>query len=430
MGDFQITGSYQGMDVLACAVTRKPGLTPDSSWIDVPMEQLSALGFSMADTFRLWGAAQINEPVGPVSLSALQALLGGDGTVTTQPPTANQLLRCAPLTFQTTLDGQAVEGGQVNLAFMFIDPSGIEELVEDLRDALDHNTGRVRIHLVDFRHYWADYGSPCYGRYNFVNEDGSHDPKTINKSTNKPFTAVDLFQYVARFLPGKPPIHSASDIFDNQDLQDPVNIHMKMELPSVWMKHLLEAYEMELHLTFDYQLLIVKKNTPIAVRQFALGDDVTGSSPLPVDLPDNPTSEKITVYVNDSPEAVLVAGGLRQVRNTEQCVPVFIDEFNQVQRLEDVEAVWGYTLSQAYANRLIHPSKSFEDMTGDDAPTKRKRIEIARKHFFKTYAPSSLFRDPGDNDFPQGNPAPVVAWPVERERHPLLPMKHPWYTPK
>ncbi len=425
--DFNCQVTYQGYDALACSVNRKPGVTSDHSWVDLATEDVKRI--VVREDFRLWQSVGVKDAVGPIPLPVARRLLRP--TITTPPlPGAEGFLRGGLLEMQTSVDERTEQDGSFKIFFMFLAPSGMEEIEEDLSDALLHNKGRLRVNLVDFRHFWRNHGSPMFGRYNIVNENGKFDFRTI-QAGGEPWSAADVFDWIAISLPGSPAIHRASEI--NGSVPAPVNLDMKGELPVEWLSKLLDAYGMECHLTFDHQLFIARRGASHTVRRFRFRNgDQAQALPMSA-LPENPIAEKKTIFVNDRPEAVMVVGERRQRRWTARYEPAFIDEDQQVRRMADLDLLWGYSLDAALEQALQPPEKSYEDVPGDPAQ-RFARIRIAKKDFFKLYAPSFLFQGvqpTGGQAPPPGGPvgAPADYWPFETERHPLMPMKDPWFLP-
>jgi hypothetical protein len=419
MSEYRTVATYMGFTCQAYALDRKPGVTPDTGWVELATEEVGVI--RILQDLRLWQAAGVKEPAGPWTVAAAKRILRA--TVTGLPE-AKVLRRGGPLIITTFDDDRQVD--QVRLEPMFIAPSGIEEKYDDMEDALLHNHGVIRINVTDFRHFWQKNGTPMFGRVNMTLGNGRFDERTIDQQTGKPFTLADVMNAVALALPGSPSIHPKSDVFDERE---PVNLDMKLELPVEWLSRLLDAYNMESHLTHNSQLFIKRRGRQHQVRRFRSSPD-SDPKPLPVAAdPEHPNVEKKTVFVIDRPEGVTVVGGRRQRRVVSQCEPVFIDVDGSVRRMSDLPVLWGYSVDDAQLQMAVESSKQFDDIPGEQT-LKFKRIKIAQRDFFKLYAPSMLFQNPVTIPGGDGGARPPVRlaseyWPFDRIEHPLLPVLDP-----
>ena len=422
---FVTEGTYQGFPLTGWSIPRKPGLSPDTGWVEMPIENLKSL--NVKSQFRPWvtlgknGKAKKKEPPGPMHMGAALAILKAifDTQVEERGGQKNEkgeLRRGGPLTMTSqSLKGQPSEDQIVTLDPMFIHPSGIREQEIDLASAALHEEGTIRIAVMDIRYWWDKYGTPVYGNYNVTNKWGSFDEQYfIDK---KPSPLGDFMKYLCLCLPGSPTVHPESDCFKG-GLAHPQNIKMRFELPSVWLARLLEAYGMEIHLLRQSSVYISKRggqHSPQFFTRFPGGDDTS--------IPLSPTYEKKTPYSVDVPEGVFVAGGQRQRRVTTLCEPAFTDEDGQVRRLSELPKLWnGYTVRQAMAQAVLGHEKAYEDVPHSDGKQWHNRAEIARRDFFKMYAPAWMF------DTPKGTAVVSDFWNSELKTHPFMPMDDPVYS--
>jgi hypothetical protein len=429
MADNDLTiseATYQGYTVHGLSLDRKPGVTSDGGFVEVDLEDVKQI--LVRDDFRLWQAAELKEAAGPFPMQ-VQKQLARPTVTDSLPPSAKGFKRGGTLIMKTTTKGAPLD--PVILSPMFLAPSGIEETEEDLESAIEHREGRLRVNLVDFRHFWQENGTPVFGRYNLLRANGKFDEETLGPG-GEPWSASDVFDYVTYCLPGSPAIDKASDVFDETNFPPPVDVDMKLELPVEWLKRLLDTYALECHLTHNSQILLKKRGTKHQVRKFRRSPGAA-PAPLPaVILPDNPPEEKKTIFILDRPEAVMIVGERRQRRVTATCVACFIDEDQKARKMQDLPTLWGYSLEEAQVQSLLRSEKAYDDIEGKDANQKFARIRIARKYFFKLYVPEMFFtRPPAPPGFgPLQQQAPAEFWPDEKDTHPFLPMKDPWWVPK
>lgn len=426
--------TYQGYAVEALAIDRKPGVTSDTGFVELDIEVIKQ--FILKPEFRLWQVARAAEPAGPFPITVADRLLRPSRSGEILPPSIKGFRRGGSLVMNSKLkktDGteEQVGNGTV-LTPMYLAASGIEEIEEDLESAIKHEEGRLRVNLVDIRDFWGGHGTPLAGRYNIVRENGGHDDSTVDPATKKPFTAFQVFNYIALCLPGSPAILNHADIKDELKYPAPVNLDMKFELPVEWFKKMLDAYDLECHLTHDSQLVLLKRGAAHLVRNFR-SVPMGPRNPLPESiLPENPVVEKKTFFTLNRPEAATVAGDRRQRRYAATCVPAFIDEDGGVRKLDELPLLWGYSMEDALEQAMLRSEKAYDNVPGSDANQKFARVRIARKYFFKLFVPAMFFAEPptppglGAVDLTSGA---SVFWPDERSANPFLPMKDPWWLP-
>jgi hypothetical protein len=420
------TASYQGIDAIKCSVDRKPGLTSDAAWVEMLIDNLAKI--DLKPQFRPWADINRKEFPGPAHMGGVLKALRGAGASQATPSggggaKAGELKRGGPLVMTTTPIG-ATPGGPsggrtVTLKPMFVSPSGIREVEEDLAFARLHDEGTIRIGLVDIRYWWDKYGTPVWGDYNIANEYGVFDKDYLDKGTGKPYTLHNFFEYLCACLPGAPLVSTAS-VTKTGKFNPPQNVKMRFELPSYWLHRLLEDYGLELHLTRESNVYIGLRGAHHTVRsftQFAGGNEFS--------IPDEAEYEKKTIYTVDVPEGVFVAGGRRMRRMVSSCLPCFVDEDGQIRALDDLPKLWGgYTVKQARQQALLSGEKAYIDVPGKDGRQKHARVQIARRYFWRMYAPAWMFEDDPTRK------GVLRYWDVKAKKSPFLPMKDPVFTPE
>lgn len=416
-------GTYQGKDLLAWSVDRKPGLSSDSAWVEMLVDDLG--GIELNNSFRPWVEIHRKEPPGPMSMFAALRVLGGPGQTATQPPgsssqKAGVLKRGGDLVLETTAErggpGGPKDGDEPNLVKlspMFVAPSGIREVETNLAAAQLHNQGRIRVGLVDIRHWWDKVGTPVWGDYNITNRYGRFDKAYLDRATEEASPLSDFFKYLCFCLPGSPILHPSSVVF-SESFNPPQNIRMRFELPSLWMWRLLDAYGLELHLTHDSNVVITRRLDSHEVGKFVR---VPGGTAKGISVA--PNEEKKTVFAVDRPEGVFVSGGRRSRRISVQCAPAFVDEDGQIKLMEDLPAIWGdgFTIQEAMKERLMNPAGAYAFLPGKDARQVARRRKIALQYFFKFYIPRTCI-DPDSKTI-------RTLWNFGEKEHPLMPMKNP-----
>lgn len=425
--EYEVSATFMGFPVQGFSIDRKPGLTSDTGYIDLPTELVKNI--IIDPEFRLWQSANIKEPAGPFNPETARKL-SRPTVFTEQPAKVTGLVRGGNLRIITKKG--TFKNSPVNIGPLFIAPGGIEELQADLENALAHNEGDLRVNVVDFRHFWQRNGTPVLGEYNIPLENGKFDDRSINQRTKKPWTLPEIMLMITRSLPGSPSIESTSDIFD-KDVREPVNLNMELDLPVEWLSRLLFIYDMEMHLSLNSTLFIKKRGRDHKVRRFR---DQPSNSPKPLPFaagPNNPNEEKKTVFMLDRPEAVLIVGSRRHQRVVSPYLPAYFDTDGTLQALASLPTRWGYSLAQAFAGSTLKEEKAYMDMPGAD-DVREARMEIARRDFFKVYAPAYLFASSiplpaQDGGLVRITPTGVQPWPFERGKHELLPMLDPHFLP-
>lgn len=417
--------TYQGYPVEALEIDRKPGVTGDYGYVDLDLEFAKEI-FVRPD-FRLWQAWNRPEPAGPFSLFVESTL--STPTITDEPDVrpVKGFLRGGPLAMKST-DGNGPIGEPIRLNPIFLAPGSFDEIEADLEKAIEHKEGRLRLNVTDIRHFWQRNGTPVFGRYNMTLPNGKPDKSTVDPVTEELVPAFRFFRYLCRCLPGSPALSKDSDVFNEKDFRPPVKVDMTMQLPVFWMARLLEAYDLELHLSHLSEVVLKKRGRQHQVRRFR---SVPGERPKPLPapvLPDNPVEEKRVDYVLDRPEGVTVVGDRRRRRYVLVCSPAFIDENGRPRLMKDLDKLWGYSIEKAQEQALLGAEKAYENIQGADSEQHFTRVQIARKYFFKLYIPNTLFVTP---PFAEVEGGPVSDyWPDDLAPHPWLPMEEPWWLPE
>ena len=378
--------------------------------------------------FRLWGAGGFQEPAGPFTMDLTPLVRAAGATRTAQTTAASGLRRGGPLVLQTVdpSNGASNPDDTVKLDPMFISASGIDEILVDLKN-VDPTIGRVRVTVTDIRNWWAEYGTPVYGRYNILLPNGKIDERTKNPKTKEPWTIFESLDYLACCLPGSPIVAFSRDLKKAaKDLPIPVNMLMRHELPIVWLRKLLDVFRFEPHLSKTSNLFFCRRAGKHSVGTFARFADGDKTS-----IPTAANFQKRTTFILERPEAAMVVGGLRQRRITEPMVAAFIDTDGQIRRMQDLPSLWGYSLNEALIQALVSSDKAYENIKGPTPRIRLQRIQAAQKFFFKLYAPASLFT----LDVAGGVFGPKVGagvrrfWDFENQKHPQYPALDPWWTP-
>ncbi len=428
MSDGESSAKYQGVTVQAGFMDRRPGLTGDIGFLDFNLADLKAI--KVTQPFRLWLDGRFTETPGPLTIQAAKKLRqqAQPTTPTTSTPSRKDGLdRGGGLTLTTKVDnGTNTDNNVTEMRGIYLLPSGIEELESDNDNAFSHSEGIVRVPVTDIRHFWAENGTPVYGDLNVLLENGQFD-ETTTKDGQTPWSLKEFLDFLCLGLPGSPNI--SGKVLDDSTRGVPINIKMRLELPSYWLSEPIDAFGLELHLTFGAAVYFAeraKKHTPRSFARDAGGN----ASALGV----NPAVEKKTVFVLDRPESVMVVGSLRQQRIRRQFIPVFIDEDQKVKRMADLKSHWGYSFDQALGQAMIREDKAYEDIPGKDLAQRFARQKIAKAHFFKLYAPLSLFNtDQGGGTRPGAPVATAggvgVYWDFSKKKCPFLPALDPWWTP-
>jgi hypothetical protein len=420
MARYDSSGSYQGVPITGCSVDRKPGLSSDSSWVEILTDDLGKI--ELDTQFRPWADIKRKEIAGPASVYGILKAMSGAGA-TAGGGSASQakngvLQRGGALILESKSSaGAPVDksdiGGLIKLDPMFVSPSGIREAQEDLARAEEHREGRTIIGLVDIRYWWAKYGTPMFGDYNIVNEYGFYDEAYLNKETKKPLPLSDLLRALCFCLPGAPILSTASIVF-TQKFNPPKNIRMRFDLPYVWLYRLLEDYGLDIHLTHESNVYIARRADSHTVGMFS---QVPGGSEKRIFQAAN--HEKKTVYAVEKPEGVFVAGGKRQRRGSFQCAPAYVDEDGQPRLMEDLAVAWGgdYTYAKARRSRFLPGTRAFTDVPGKDSRQIARRRQIADQYFFRFYLPRIMF--------PTTDKKGSLFANLGKTKHPMTPMLSP-----
>jgi hypothetical protein len=421
MSEGKHVGTFQGIPVQAARIERKPGLSPDFGTLEFFLEHLK--GADVEADFRLWGAAGFKESAGPFTMHVL-ASARGPGKTTTSDATPNGIKRGGALTLKTRLNNQQTSDSKVTLTPLFLTSSAIEEMQEDIDENVPHTKGRVRMTVTDIRYWWREFGTPVYGRYNMVLDNAQIDAATVDPSTGEPWSILKVIDYLCVCLPGQPRVTFSKRILAS-DPNPPMNLDMKMELPAVWLERLLLAYGWELHLSNNSNVYIARRGDEHTLDSFP---STPGGSPRGLGVEKN--YRKKTQYILERPEAAVVVGGQRERRVRMAYEPAFIDEDNEVRRMADLPALWGYSVEQARASACLKSEKAYADIPARDIIQKNARTKIAQKDFFKLYAPSALFGNQGlFGSGPVSSGTTRDYWRFEKRKHPFFPAQDAWWTP-
>lgn len=409
---------YQGVPLLRSEYRRSDGLQPEFGTAEALTSQLPAFNIK----FRAveWPAGLVNAASG-VSIGQWYRDFGRRTIAEESDPLgdlkAPKILEPFGDLVMRTYDEKAKVAEQVYQR-VFIAPQGFREISEGLADPRAHKDGRVQFTLTDVRHYYRDHG-PCIARINVKLRSGRWDPLSVQPS-GQPWPAKIAVPYLFSQLPGSPRVHSDSALYKLGALCPELILEGEPAVQAA--QKVLDSLGLVAKLQPDGRSYVVGRSVDPKIDQTKLYAG-PGVEQKPVSR--TWQEEKRAVWSTGRPPAVQVIGKRQVRRITLSCVPIFQDTDGRYYRLSDVEKRWGYKLSQMNKQATAGSEKQYQDMVpspfggGGAATLHWQRREIARKWFYRGYAPS-IFFDVKDSVSGAGG-VPSLA-DTDFERFPYLPM--------
>ena len=102
--EYDVSATFMGFPVQGFSIDRKPGVTSDTGYIDLPTELVKKI--VVEPEFRLWQSANIKEPAGPFNPETARKL-SRPTVFTEQPAKVAGLVRGGNLKITTKKAGQA-----------------------------------------------------------------------------------------------------------------------------------------------------------------------------------------------------------------------------------------------------------------------------------------------------------------------------------
>ena len=412
-------GSYQGYGAKRCGWRRSQGWQPESGFVVLNLRDVKEIVAKPRNV--PWrGVTTAGEDRGGLTIQAWK--LGKAVTKSrVEPlpnPTGGGFNYFGDLFLQSAVsdDGNSfVDETPEIYRDIYIRPSGVEGIMKDLLRQRDHDTGDMRVPLVDIRHFWQRHGVIAQsinrknGRVKFLKG-------TIDKDTDEPWSTTDTFRFILSQLPGSCDLEVTSIVFlDTLGEAKPVLVDAPVLAIRVLAK-MLDDYGLAISLQPDNSVLINRQRTnrvPAGKIPVEIGNFIDGG---------DQNEEARTFTLHDRSPMLQVFGPRRLKRTSQPYVPVFQDIDSRIFRLEDIEKIWGYTLARVNKQTLTNNEKAFDDVpprfgeTFTDPPPvagalakaarfvrrflsasdsagniHARRREILRNWAYRGYAPAALF---------------------------------------
>lgn len=393
--------TYQGYPCKQVLFTVEDGLSPARGYVHLDLRNVKQLKVNPFGPVA-WRAVNGQVFDGPASPSSLAEALDSNGTVSESGPApinadGDGLNEFGDLVLTTKVQG----GGtlpQVTYKDIYVDTSQFQELNQGLANQRLHTEGTIVVPLTDVRKFYNDYGIvSCW--WNRRMPSGEWDERTCETDESgefvAPWDAQTVIRSLFRLLPGCPdvvgngPSHLAS-----LKLDPPVDVGGEGQLVLPILEDLLDRYGLVAKRQPSGNYVVCENGTLQDGGKLAtsLGNVVDGRYQH---------QEQATHSINHVAPAVMVIGNPRIRQITVPCVPVGMDEFGRIYRLEDLAIMWGYPFSMmrdqvlkpleiSFANVPPSPNLSTESNNLDAIQVHNTRRKLLQKWAFKAFVPAHV----------------------------------------
>ena len=387
---------YQDFPCTRMEFTRSTGLAPDKGYVEINMEDLGEIRlYPLSFRFRSTNTR------GYESGLPLAAFLKIKLTATVRPPYQSRgsgLNEFGELVIQSYVDGN--KSTTITYHDVYVDPSGLQEVTDDLSNVLDHSEGVVRVPLTDIRQFYSGH-SPVYQRINARFPSGQHDTDSIyfedmsvtiteeGRKTGKPYTAYQVFRYLFSQLPGSPDCKDVGGV-GLKSLPDPQDIAGDGQPAVEVIQRLLDQYGLEACFQPDGNYILNHK---------IVAEDMGQKVPTaPGKLSDIPyiNYERKTHSLSPRPPVVEVIGKKKVQQHRILFKAAVLDLDGVYRALDDIEDLWGYERGSIAKQIGVSSDKAFDDVPpgdevrGADAKLYHQRREILRDQAYKVFVPAWL----------------------------------------